>query len=261
MGTITRINTRLNLEWEAQHAHEKADHGTAGFITGDEYLAFLSNSDQATLHDCLQDAVSGNSTVERALLHYFQGMAVNAARTCKGLRYLKSIGQQDEALTIAVHALWETIKTYPIQRTSSVTGNLQMEMLKRITRSVSAKLPQIMAEQTYGDFEIAESIHSESCTSAAMEAHPMECRPHEESIGSPWIEVMRVLEWSVKTHALSVSEAKLLGQYTSATTKERHKLADELAMSSSELSDKISVLKRRLARRLASAGVERGSLM
>ncbi|MGP5700746.1 hypothetical protein ACTXPA_17735 [Glutamicibacter arilaitensis] len=261
MGTITRINTRLNLEWEAQHAHTESDYGFAGIVTGEEFLALLTQAEQPVLRGFIEEAVSGNEAVERALLHYFQGMAVNAVHTCKGLRYLKSIGQQDEALTIAVHSLWETIKTYPLQRTSSVTGNLQMEMLKRITRSISAKMPQIMAEQSYGDFEIAESIHSENCNTVAEGAHPMECRPHEDSMGSPWIEVMRVLEWAVKTHAMSVEEAKLLGQYTSATTKERHELAHQLGLNSTGLSDKIQVLKRRLARRLASAGIERGSLV
>lgn len=263
MTTLTRINTRLNHEWEAQHAHQIADYGSAGLITGAEYLQKISEASQDELREALSAAVEGNPAVERALLHYFQGMAVNAAGYSKGLRYLRSIGQADEALTIAVYALWESVKTYPVTRTTSVTGNLQMEMLKRITRSMTAKLPQIMAEQTFGDIAVAEAMYSEDrlADRTAAEVHPMMCKPHEDSFGSPWVEVMRVLEWAVKTHALNIEEAKLLGQYTSFTTKERHVLAESLGLSSGELSERIQVLKRRLARRLSSAGIERGALV
>ncbi|WP_159701363.1 hypothetical protein [Arthrobacter sp. 18067] len=237
---------RMNHEWDTVIAPSRKHYGALGYITGVQALSTLTTAgiqDRDGIYwGMLSEVQEGNKDAERLLLQAMLAKAVNLSRNCRGLIAMPS----QDALCVAVGAMWESIRTFPLHKTEKVVGNLAMNALQIITLThpAPANLPD-----AHEDSELDRIIAAER-----------ETDEHVIHSATPLEELLKVILWATETGTLTQEEAKLLGRFTVSTREEKYALAEELGLGRYSLTTYASLIKAKLRTALAANNLERGCL-
>jgi len=246
----------LNRQWGTEFADTLHSYGDWISMTGAEAMYFLQSAPAAVrdsrFHFMLRCAVGGDLIAERLLLQTFLPKAVRFAHTCRGLLAMTA----EDALCSAVAAMWESIRTYKLTCTKSVTGNLVMRALRLITTEYPAQDRGVVVE-------VPSEIIDESCEwesrhgvgvrkAGAFSFHPIE-------FDSGVDKVMAILAWASECGALSPREVKILGTYSTLSIAECKDWAEREGRSYQSLCNQVSNLRSKLARAIKRTSLNRGA--
>lgn len=195
----TRFIGRLNLEWEALRDDPAANARVAAWAVADRALTGLTSLDQIenaiagrTVDDRI-DAVfyalarraagSGEdaSLAARVLTQLMLPKAILIARTCT-----RELHDPEEGLQLAVCALYEAIRTFPVhRRTHHIPSHLAWDTAHAVRRSVIAQTTEIADESAYQ-------------------------WPAADEATNPSEKIERLLAWAVTECVITGLEARLL---------------------------------------------------
>lgn len=139
---VTTLFAQLENDWETTLATTTHHFGALGSMTGNELRELIQNSPtsaadrNALLRTLIELERSGHSHAGRVLLQTFTPLAVSAAR------YYRTLGtgaDWSEACQLAVTTLWELIKWLPETRYNAISGNLKMDLRKRLSALATAE--------------------------------------------------------------------------------------------------------------------------
>jgi hypothetical protein len=237
---------QMNHEWDTVIAPFRSNYGSFGYLTGAEALSTLlesgSQARDRIYWGMLSEVHSGNKAAERVLLQAMLAKAVNLSRNCRGLLVLPS----PDAMCVAVGAMWEAIRTFPMHQTQKVVGTLALNALQIITTThpAPANLPEAREDSALDRIIASEKDADEHVIHSA----------------TPLEELLKVIIWATETGTLTAEEAKLLGRFTVSTREEKYALAEELGLGRYSLTTYASLIKAKLRTALAANNLERGCL-
>lgn len=214
--------TQLRSEW-LRTGTETIVLGDAEY-TADELLtrlhALTGPAQDELLHQLLVAGHEGNLLAERIVLQRLLPKAVHLARSCASLRDIKGRDNtSQDAVAIAIGAVWEEIRVYPLHLTSSIHANIGLNALNKITKI------------TAGESVILEpEIIQESVESTQAIKHTDEWDPESWATDNARAveDLAFVLRWAIDTQTLSPAEVRLLARYDLGSLEDREDLADEL---------------------------------
>lgn len=246
----------LNRQWEVELADTLHSYGDWITMTGTEALYFLQSAPtpvrDSRFHFIIRCALAGDLTAERVLLQAFLPKAVRFAHTCRGLLSMTT----EDALCSAVAAMWESIRTYKLTCTKSVTGNLVLRALRIITTEYPAQDREVLVEVS--PEIIDESGEWESHHGVGVrKAGTFSFQPIEFDSGVD--KVMAILAWASECGALSPREAKILGTYSTLSIAECKAWAEREGRSYQSLCNQVSNLRSKLARAIKRTSLNRGA--
>ena len=204
---------RLNLEWaqlscspgSARAVASWRDRAAlAGAASPEQVRAQVGELDvparDAVLLALLELAQAGDALAGRTVLQIMLGKAVRIAASVSGGAELG--GQREEAVAVAVAALWQAIRTYPVAgRPSRVAANLALDTLALVQRGHTGS-----------------SRHRPVCPEVPVADLRALCEPEhhdpapDQLSGPPDAQVFTVLAWAVRGGVLSLAEARLLSE-------------------------------------------------
>lgn len=185
-----RFSGRLVARWARQHpvlAGYEDLHAVVAVQwprrSGDDFMLAL-----------LDLAQTGHAVAARAVLQRMLPKAVKvAARSAR-----------DDALTVAVAALWERIVTYPIERRpTSVAANLAMDTMRAVFEHAEA-------ESGEGRSVTADLDQDDQGAPRIREREPEIVGRQPEDHRAPDAEVYEVLAWGVEKRVITRDDAQLL---------------------------------------------------
>lgn len=147
VNSTSTLDRDILTEWDRSFADIDHDFPGIGAFTGTELLALVrrvdrdaANADDADagyarrdeLHSRLISlAQDGHTGALHALMILFRPAVRSAVHRCA----LQEYGMPaDEAVDSGTSVLWESIMSYPLERTSHVAGNLRGMLLKQLSR-------------------------------------------------------------------------------------------------------------------------------
>lgn len=176
------------------------------------------------LHALLVAASEGDSVAERVLLNHMTPKAHHLARSCAALRSY-SYG---DAIATSIGAVWEAIKEYPLHRDTSVHGNIGLNALSIITRTLGSGLRKGSEEMPTSDYELEAAIDSQGTS-------------HLEPVwgDDSFHDLVTVLSWAVDTDVLSRDDVALLARFDLGDQDDRQALADERSLNRDSLNRRV----------------------
>lgn len=236
-GLLTQLRTEWEFRGSSPITVDDVDY------TGDELLAILRSSagtplQDELLHQLLVAGHNGSEYAERIVLQLMLPKAVHLARTCAGLRDVKGHDNtSQDAVAIAIGAVWEQIRTYKLSRSSSVHANIGLDALHTISRIAP------------GDSVVLEPVvMQESIESAQETDHGGDWNPDAWATDNARAveDLAFVLRWAIENETLSPAEVRLLARYDLGTLQDREDLADELDIKRDSLNRRVHRIRRTL---------------
>lgn len=255
--TFGTLAAQLNVEWAAlgcspssTAAAEKWGHSRpvlAGATSPEELRARIAGPDvaarDAVLLALLELAQAGDVLAGRTVLQAMLGKAVRVAASAA--RRAEFGGDQQEAMSCAVAALWQVIQAYPVaRRPSRVAANLALDTVALVQRghTGSSLRRRAMPDLPTADIRaVAEDGQLEQVASEAADA-----------------ELFVLLAWAVRCRILTLPEAQLLVRVYAVDAPGQP--ADVRAIAAQEGISWGALRQRchRLARRLRAAALQAG---
>ena len=227
---------RLRRQWD----HDLADVVYDLAPTGPRLCAELelelraapkADQDQM-LHALLLAAAEGDEIAEAIVLHHMLPKAVHLARSCAALRSHSPA----DAVATAIGAMWEAIRTYPLHRSSSVHGNLGLNALSIISRTLGAGHRKGSEEYPTSDEGLAAAMLLEGGV-ATLEP---------EWGDDSFRDLVTVLRWATDTGVLSCDEVRILARCDLGDDDERQALADQLGLTRQSLNRRVHRVRTKL---------------
>jgi len=216
-------------EWDRDFAGRSHDFGPLGTIDCgalENSLHTLSRSDaDRTVHALLTLAAAGDVTAERVVLQAMLPKTARLARTCSCLR---SLSPADAAWS-AFSAMWEAVKTYPLHRTTSVVGNLGLNALELINRTLGLPRDHVEEIGGYTDEDL------DARMTDTTQAHSSEPTWGDSSFH----DLVTVLTWAADTGTLTRQEIAILARADLGEDADKDALADELGSTRTTLSKRV----------------------
>ncbi|WP_347350364.1 hypothetical protein [Intrasporangium sp.] len=197
-GTIGLLNTEwATLGATVIPAPWRAAPTLAGFATAEDVLAGVRAAPQAARRDALLHALlalhaAGDQLAGRTVLQAMLGKATRMAYTAK------KRGTIDPFETV-IAAMWETIRTYPLHRASSVAGNLALDTLRRLGPAATAR-------------EIPAGLQAETHPDPGGASHPRRAADSPETNEVFDAVLPRTLGWALEHDVLTPAEVRLLAR-------------------------------------------------
>ena len=213
-GTTATLAGRLNLEWarlceapssdEALNRWAVAQPVLAGARSLDDLRAWVGCDDvearDAVLLALLELAQSGEQLAGRTVLQAMLGKAVRVGNAVAGRPDMH--GDREEAVSVAVAALWQVIATYPvIARPSRVAANLALDTVALVQRghTGSSFFRRTFPEMPVADLRtVGEVVHHD--------VGP------DEPTGPADAQLYVLLAWGVRAGVLDLDAARLLAR-------------------------------------------------
>lgn len=212
--TSATLAGRLNLEW-AQLCRSPASGAAldrwamahpvlAGAVSLDDLRAQVGADDvgarDAVLLALLELAQGGEQLAGRTVLQAMLGKAVRIANAVAGRPDMH--GDREEALSVAVAALWQVIASYPVlARPSRIAANLALDTVALVQRghTGSSHLRRTFPELPVADLRtVGEGVHHDI--------------GRDEPLGPADAQLYVLLAWGVRTGVLDLAAARLLAR-------------------------------------------------
>lgn len=212
--TPATLAGRLNLEWarlceapasrEALHRWVVAQPVLAGARSLDDLRARVGCDDaegrDAVLLALLELAQGGDQLAGRTVLQAMLGKAVRIANAvaCRPDMH----GDREEALSVAVAALWQVIASYPVlARPSRIAANLALDTVALVQRghTGSSHFRRTFPELPVADLRtVGEGVHHDI--------------GRDDPLGPADAQLYVLLAWGVRTGVLDLAAARLLAR-------------------------------------------------
>jgi len=255
--TYGTLAARLNLEWAdlagspgsaaAAERWGRSCPALAGAASPEDMRARIAGPDvaarDAVLLALLELAQAGDVLAGRTVLQAMLGKAVRVAASAA--RRAEFGGDQQEALSCTVAALWQAVQTYPVaRRPSRVAANLALDTLGLVQRghTGSSLRGRAVPEVPIADVRtVAEDGQLEQAAPEPADA-----------------ELYTLLAWAVRCRVLALAEAQLLIRVYGVDAHRRP--VDVRAIAAQEGISWPALRQRchRLARRLGAAALASG---
>lgn len=227
--------TQLRTEWAATGSRTINVDGAER--SADELLTLLraaagTPEQDRLLHQLLIAGHDGNELAERIILQLMLPKAVHLARTCAALRDIKGRDNvSQDAVAIAIGAIWEQIRTYKLHRTTKrIHANIGLNALHSITEITAAESVILEPETLQESIENSQPLeHVDDWNPDAWATD--NARAVED--------LAFVLRWAIDTQTLSPTEVRILARYDLGTPADREDLADELEVKRDSLNRRV----------------------
>ena len=213
-GTSATLAGRLNLEWaqlceapasrQALHRWVVTRPVLAGARSLDDLRARVGCDDvegrDAVLLALLELAQGGDQLAGRTVLQAMLGKAVRVGNAVAGRPDMH--GDREEAVSVAVAALWQVIATYPLlARPSRIAANLALDTVALVQRghTGSSYFRRSFPEMPVADLRtVGEGVHHDIGP--------------DEPTGPPDAQLYVLLAWGVRAGVLDLDAARLLAR-------------------------------------------------
>lgn len=214
-------------EWNRRHANRGAVFGSLGFRNAGELETEIHNLPKAAtdsaLHELLTLEHSGHELAGRLVLQLMLPKVAHFTNRCTGFTALRMpIAERQQA---SLEAMWEAIRTYPLRRAKSVSGNLALNALALITKEYGTYLSD-QPELSIGDEEVLQSLADREAVAESSEPAWGD---------SSYDELVKLLSWAVESDALTRDEVSLLARFDLGEQDDRAALATDLNVSPATL--------------------------
>ncbi len=260
--TQTGLLSTLREEWDTDLADREHDFAGIGVRTCGHLEAEIRSAKRTPagpegtgpseqdrlLHALLAAAHNGDRTAERVVLQFMLPKAVHLARSCRGLRALTiNTGTAFDAVSTAIGAAWESIATYPLNRTERVQANLNMDALLIVNKTMRNVDDEENVDTA--DLEVTLELQGKST-------------PFEPEWGdSSFHDLVTVLQWAIDAEALTPDEVRILARFDLAEElEERDALAEELGIHRDSLTRKVYRIRVKLIDAVQACVAEHGVL-
>lgn len=226
---VTTLFTQLEAEWGRSLATITTDFGPLGLATGDEIRERIQTvpacpgDRNALLRTLLELDRAGHPTAARVVLQAFMPLAFSCAR-----RYHDRIPRSDwhEACQAAVTTLWDLIKELPATRFGAISGNLKMDLWKRLSAQAAAECGMV-ERQMSDEWWIVNAAENPG--------------PQKAQADGPKEDITVLLTWAADQRLLTRDQIELLA---------RVELSDSPATIHATLCDELRITRHALNKRL-----------
>jgi len=230
------VISQLLQDWDERLSVRTHDFGPLGTRSCQDVLLELRASESAEqdllLHALLSLAAAGDQVSEDLVLYFMLPKASHFTRSCAALR----MQPHADAAAAAVGAMWEAIRTYPLHRSSSVRGNLGLNALSIITRSLGAGLQKGSEEYPTADDMLEDALLRDGGV-ASLEPAWGDDSFHD---------LVTVLTWAADSGVLTRDEVSLLARCDLGDKAEREDLADQLGINFQSLTRRVHRVRSKL---------------
>ena len=221
-------------EWNAIHSHTTHHFGELGELTGDEAVALIRHPQMNDERDAVLIALlrldhAGDTFSGRVLLKSFMPLALRLPSSVSAMRSMWHHSPAD-ARTATIGVLWEVIHTYPLNRVSSVSGNIRLETIKALGRA-------------YGSEASVDAL--------AVEDEVLEKIAGADETDDVFRDLVTILTWAIDANVLRRDEVQLLARIELAEGDPgaaRDAAADELGVSRETLNRRVCRIRTKLMR-------------
>jgi hypothetical protein len=230
----TPLERALLNEWNNTLAHASHDFDELGEFTGDEAIELIRRNQPPEERDrfllrLLELERAGDEIAGKVILKSFLPLAFRLARASRSMQPIWRHSPTDATAT-TIGVLWQVIHTYPLHRTSSVSGNIKKGCIKLLeqhfydTRSV----PDVVVED-----EILEYLVNGDA----------------EPVNDPFHDLVTLFTWAIDNGTLTADEVRLLARIELAEGdpgEERERAADEVGISRDTLNRRVHRIRTKL---------------
>lgn len=247
---------RLAQEW-ATISQRHLAHQHLGSSTLEEIITALHVAREGSvaerdqiLYPLIQLSHQGDSDAQRLLIQAFIPKAKSFTRSVTAL--IKHTGNDtDEALSVAVAALWDAVRAYPLERTQNVAGWLTLRALRTLARLRCHDQESTCASASLEDLDHLQEV-----------GHPKEPALSYEDNTQALEQLIHLFEWAIDHRAITQAEAAFLGTYTlRSSAQDKQNLATELKISVNAIHRRASYIRKKLQKLVKAEGFERADLV
>jgi|GEM_PF-6177486 len=252
--------------WEKRFAFASHEFGSLGVSTGEDMITRIATATPRERDRLLAELVwlskhkrheAATSTLVQAFMPMIRSLVLRSTRLFSAVSDVAEGDSRRLRINVGISLFWEVLVTFPDSCQEKLPANLKMNLFKRLSREYGVGgSPKDASTRSMSLSPVVEGLEdSRSFEYWLRSEAPATSVSDLGSNAEIATTIMRVLDWAKSRNFMPAENLTLLGQYTVATSEERHALADALKISAPALSKKVHFITKQLQRHVSRCGV------